>query len=602
MKSLTAALTAAAAAAAMASGSHLPSSIPLAPSFPPTGVSETTFPLPKIDFGDLLMLHEDTGVEITHHLLTLGGIQIVNIPKFKEARETALSSLAECLEKDSKNSVQTVMNDGSKRLTTGAGNLQGVPQEMTSICGSASNNLRSVIDTATRQLLKLLDASATPSASEVMAPYHSFMDLSQNGEHLEHLHSYFAPQAHEHSKQILSSSSKPFTMDLHTDAGLFIAMTNGYYSSTSSPSSSSFSSASPPRNGLYIQLPSGEVVEAETEPDSLVFMIGQGSADWLSPILGAKLRPLPHALSVDLSSGWTRSWYGKMFLPPLDAWLPDFEGSHMTYGTYRRQELSASKLSAESNLKVSTYLPAACGMMSSNRLLEMVQNTLCDNGNGVMCWQQCYPLSDYSCGTEAECIDTATGEPVDGTIMCPSSAGMGACEVQCPIPKNNTKDEFCWGVGTDMYMDGFTSIVSEKKGSTACLNLFFKEWTLDTKTKYGFGCVGVFLLGVFVEFLSSFRRTLYKTLRAGHLRNVLLMLLHCSQVCLGYFLMLAAMTYNVEIFCMVLAGVGTGHALFNLQAPPPANIDHCCAGGNDLSELLDDTEASVGKKKMAYNY
>jgi hypothetical protein len=541
------------------------------------------------------MLHEDTGVEITHHLLTLGGIQIVNIPKFQEARETALSSLAECLQKeDPKNSIQTVMNDGSKRLTTGAGNIKGVPQEMTSGCGSASKSLRSVIDTATSQLLKLLDASATPTAPEVMSPYQSFMDLSQNGEHLEHLHSYFAPQeVTDHS----SSSSKSFTMDLHTDAGLFIAMTNGYYSAPSSSTSSST-----PRNGLYIQLPSGEVVEAETDSDSLVFMVGQGSADWLSPVLGGKLRPLPHALSADLSSGWTRSWYGKMYLPPLDALLPDFEGSQMTYGSYRRQELSASQRAADSNLKVSTYLPAACGMMpSSHRLLEMVQNTLCDNGNGVMCWQQCYPLSDYSCGDEAECIDTATGEPVDGTIMCPSAAGMGACEVQCPIPKNSSGDDFCWGAGTDMFMDGFTSIIQEKDGSTACLNLFFKEWTLDTKTKYAFGCIGVFLLGILVELLSSIRRTLYKSLRAGHVRNVMLMFLHCSQVCLGYFLMLAAMTYNVEIFCMVLAGVGVGHGLFNLQAPPPANTDHCCADTNDLSELLDATEGG-SKKRMTYAY
>lgn len=560
------------------------------------------FTLPKVEFGDLLTLNEDTAREVIQHLTTLGGLQIVNIPKFTDAREKALKDLAECLENDP-NSFQSLMPDGSKRFTTGAPNIKGEAKDMTSTCGVASKDLRTLTEMTTNQLMKLLDGSRTSLKTDIMKPYTTFTDLTQNGDHLEHLHSYHpSTRTSQNELSSSSSSSKSFTIDLHTDSGLFIAMTNGLYRSTS-PSrlgGGKLQSLSSPSNGLYIQLPTGEVVEAETEPDSLIFMIGQGSSDWLSPVLGAKLRPLPHALTADLSSGLTRSWYGKMYLPPADALLPDFQGSRITYGTYRNHELTASKIAAETKATVSAYLPAACGMMSSDRLLEMVENTLCDNGNGVLCWQQCYPLSDYPCGAEAECIDTATGEPVDGTIMCPSSAGMSACEVQCPNPKNKTDDDFCWGAGTDMYMDGFTSILQEKKGSTACLNLFFKDWTLNTKTKYAFACIGVFLLGIIVEYLSSLRRIVYKKLNNNHLRNIALMLLHCSQVCLGYFLMLAAMTYNVEIFCMVLAGVGAGHALFNLKSPPPANTDHCCAGTNDLSQLLDESQSST--TKITYKY
>eukprot|EP00604_Paraphysomonas_vestita_P002071 CAMPEP_0174820546 /NCGR_PEP_ID=MMETSP1107-20130205/4447_1 /TAXON_ID=36770 /ORGANISM="Paraphysomonas vestita, Strain GFlagA" /LENGTH=275 /DNA_ID=CAMNT_0016036105 /DNA_START=524 /DNA_END=1348 /DNA_ORIENTATION=+ len=275
-------------------------------------------------------------------------------------------------------------------------------------------------------------------------------------------------------------------MNLHTDSGLFIAMTNGYYSKLPSSTSSSSSSKldklntdiQQPNNGLFIQLSSGEIVRTHTDPDSLIFLIGQGASDWLNPVLGTKLRAIPHALSADLSNGMTRSWYGKMYLPPSDALLPEYDGIRSSYSSYRLEELTASKYAAKSqDFKISDYLPAACGgMETSNKLLEMVQNTLCNNGQGVYCWQQCYPLSDYPCGKEAECIDTATGKPVDGTIMCPSAAGMGACEVQCPAAKNSSSSDFCWGAGTDMYMDGFTSIVQEEDGSTACLNLFFKEW------------------------------------------------------------------------------------------------------------------------------
>ena len=32
-----------------------------------------------------------------------------------------------------------------------------------------------------------------------------------------------------------------------------------------------------------------------------------------------------------------------------------------------------------------------------------------------------------------------------------------------------------------MFMTGFVSVSSEDEGSTACVNLFFDTWTLDSK-------------------------------------------------------------------------------------------------------------------------
>ena len=37
------------------------------------------------------------------------------------------------------------------------------------------------------------------------------------------------------------------------------------------------------------------------------------------------------------------------------------------------------------------------------------------------------------------------------------------------------------GVGTSMFMTGFVSVATEEEGSTACVNLFFDDWTLDSK-------------------------------------------------------------------------------------------------------------------------
>lgn len=50
------------------------------------------------------------------------------------------------------------------------------------------------------------------------------------------------------------------------------------------------------------------------------------------------------------------------------------------------------------------------------------------------------------------------------------------------------------------------------------------------------------------------------------------------QVCLGYFLMLIAMTYEAELFIMVVLGLAVGHWLFNILLVTKEEIvDPCCA-------------------------
>ena len=43
------------------------------------------------------------------------------------------------------------------------------------------------------------------------------------------------------------------------------------------------------------------------------------------------------------------------------------------------------------------------------------------------------------------------------------------------------------GPGVSMYMDGFNSIFNE---NVLCVNLWFVSWTLDSRFKFGTGCVG----------------------------------------------------------------------------------------------------------------
>lgn len=154
--------------------------------------------------------------------------------------------------------------------------------------------------------------------------------------------------------------------------------------------------------------------------------------------------------------------------------------------------------------------------------------------------------------------------------MCPSSAGMDACYLQCPGTNNTDTDEFCYGVGTSMFMSGFTTISSEDRGSTACMNLFFDHWTLNSKLKYVFACIGIFALAVFFEYLKVLKRQLMGLSLMKRspvwVKDAVSVLFYGCQLTISYFLMLAAMTYSTELFSAMICGLTLGYALFTLKS------------------------------------
>ena len=112
---------------------------------------------------------------------------------------------------------------------------------------------------------------------------------------------------------------------------------------------------------------------------------------------------------------------------------------------------------------------------------------------------QCINLEEKPC-----CTDTVTENCADMDQ---------SCHWECKASNGTTDDKFCNGHGTDMYMQGFTvsicilvfvSVIpwllntwlqASGNGKDACVILLFKSWVLDTRTKFGFACVGVILLG-----------------------------------------------------------------------------------------------------------
>jgi hypothetical protein len=111
------------------------------------------------------------------------------------------------------------------------------------------------------------------------------------------------------------------------------------------------------------------------------------------------------------------------------------------------------------------------------------------------------------------------------------------------------------------------------KGDQPCLNLFFPGWTLDTRGKFAAAMIGIALMGVFVEGVSKLR---YRTVKAAKRAHVLgdqfrwnphflrfsITLLHGSQALTGYILMLATMTFSIELLLSAVFGLALGYAIF----------------------------------------
>ena len=133
---------------------------------------------------------------------------------------------------------------------------------------------------------------------------------------------------------------------------------------------------------------------------------------------------------------------------------------------------------------------------------------------------------------------------------------------------DNASNTFCSGSGMAMFMNGFASAFAKRN---TCLALYFDAFTLDTAVKFIIAMFGVLVLGILAEALVAFRRSRAEKGLAGRFEAAVG---YGLQLALGYLLMLAAMTYAVELFVSAITGVAIGHALFRTDraAAPP-----CCA-------------------------
>lgn len=149
-----------------------------------------------------------------------------------------------------------------------------------------------------------------------------------------------------------------------------------------------------------------------------------------------------------------------------------------------------------------------------------------------------------------------------------------------------------------MYMDGFR--FTNFSNDQPCLKLFFSKWTLNTPTKFMLALFGVFSLGAAAEGLSYFVRLC----RIQPIYNTgCFSFLHILHATLGYLNMLVIMTFSIELFIVLLAGLGVGHYFFftlksreiTVALVPAHNADIPCC---DFLASYDDLPAKGGMKQF----
>lgn len=187
-------------------------------------------------------------------------------------------------------------------------------------------------------------------------------------------------------------------------------------------------------------------------------------------------------------------------------------------------------------------------------------------------------------------------------LQCPHHSPSNECFPQCSSNFSLPSAGYCAGSGTTMNMAGFDSLAADEPGSSPCVNFLFDNWTLNSNIKLVAACFGTVLLGVTIQLLTKLRMFLspqfalvesppaYSLASLGNVlasfkpvtKAFLTILFYGTQTLLSYLIMLIAMTYNVELFACVAAGLTLGYAFFLLDLPQaPHSTDPCCSALDD---------------------
>jgi len=328
---------------------------------------------------------------------------------------------------------------------------------------------------------------------------------------------------------------------------------------------------------LLIKNKMGHIVNTgEVGDDSLLVLVAAGLPKWLlkNTEVASKFFPVPHAVPSLVNDISSRTVFARMKVVPMDAYAGNKESHVATDHFLFEQFFNGIKQTGAEEL---CPIKKPAYQLALEKSWTTLKSTECSKSEAY-CWMNCLELPTSCPDTPVQCLNSAKQQCCTDTIKENCQNMDQSCKWECKADNGTTEGKFCNGQGTDMYMQGFTASGNDKD---ACVILLFKSWVLDTRTKFGFGCVGVIILGIAIEGMLCLRRELQSRkilLRiSGVARRVLIVVLFSLNIASGYLAMLVAMTYSVELFICMVIGLVVGHAIFNTGAAVGESVDPCCA-------------------------
>lgn len=582
--------------------------------------------------------HGNRVKDLAKALATSGLISVEGTEKdsfiFSITRHDALSGLCVCM-KGNDNLFHNVegadrfslLSDGSKRMTLATATVGDTPlslptEEMLEAgCSSRTvqsmEKLRDHVAWVSHSFVSALDQlllveSTQQEALLETARGNSFTTLSsiiKASHNLEHFHIYETPEG---------TSTKP-VLDVHTDAGLFLAFVPGMQCDSVETESKDF----------YVQH-DAILKRAIFREGSVGVMLGVGAENWLRT--STQLRATRHAVS--MQGGQSRAWYGisksdkfsapvavryaqiahtssillymaSVHMVPQDAIIQDFP--KRTFADMRNAMVLAGKRAREfgdSEAEDIDLGEVAIGCGSSpvvasvarfgtarinRRRLQMVSDaSACNNVTNFFCWFSCLdiPKAENAVGYIKEgfslyCLDPATlassGNSVSAAQEKCSGGGviggahdsscMGSWQPTAPSVQSQAvrvddvsllavNKQYCYG-GTTMYMDGFHWT------DPTCIIYLVPNWVLTTPGSLVGACIGTIFFGMALEAVIWKRRAVLRSFPEGLMRLGVTTAFYGLQLTMGYMLMLVVMTYSGPLFMCVIVGLMSGHAIFN---------------------------------------
>lgn len=304
--------------------------------------------VPSIGFHALALGGDAASALQTHGVVTLAGV-----PGYASLRREFLRVAAECAWQRRASDTRTgvlyrQLADGTERFTISA--VDGVDGLGATDCPEYQQRKQFFGDVVTRaldQFSAAFDASVTATAPGGA----KLREIVSEARMMDHFHAY-VPAPHVNTTSCQSTKAEldagarkahtadrdsKFALNMHSDSGLFIAMSAPMFFEVAPGENMLREIANPdPDSGLLIKLEDGSVVRPVQPEDELTVMVGDGFSTWVQ--LPVKIPAVVHGMLMPQTclddTQVVRSWFGKMVLLSESATMLN---TGMEFAAYSRQ-------------------------------------------------------------------------------------------------------------------------------------------------------------------------------------------------------------------------------------------------------------------------